>query len=866
MYEKLPKKTVTIVNIEDEMRQSYMGYAMSVIVGRALPDVRDGLKPVHRRVLYAMNEVGNDWNKKHIKSSRVVGDVMGKYHPHGESAIYNTIVRMAQDFSLRYVLIDGQGNFGSVDGDTAAAARYTEVRMSRIAHDLLRDIDKETVDFVPNYDGVESEPTVLPTHLPNLLINGSSGIAVGMATNIPPHNLGETIDACLLLLENPEADIAELMKCLPGPDFPTAAIINGIGGIHKAYTSGRGKLSIRARHSIETDDKGMQAIIIHELPYQVNKANLLMKIARLVKEKQLSGIRDLRDESDRQGMRMVIELRRNEVAEVILNNLYKHTELQNAFNINLVALIGGQPKLMGLKDILHAFLDHRREVITRRSLFELRKARARALLLEGLAVALENLDEIVKLIRQSPNAASAKEGLMGRPWQHGSVTSTIDRDDGKILLPADLANNYGLRDDGYHLSPEQAQAILDLRLQKLTGMEREKLAEEYRNLLAIIANLLDILSDTQRLEREIREELVAVRAQHNDPRRTEIRAIEEDPDIEDLIAETDMVVTLSYGGYAKTQPLDSYQSQRRGGKGKSATSMKDEDFIDRLLIANTHDTLLCFSSQGKVYWIKVYRLPQAGRGGRGKPMVNLLPLDEGERINFMLPIREYSADRFLLIATANGVIKKTSLQAYSNPRQNGIRAVNLDEGDSLIGVELTDGTRDIMLFTNVGKAARFKESEIRTVGRVSRGVRGIKLQEGQKTVSLIIVEPETSILTATRNGYGKRTPVEDYPVKSRSTRGVIAIQISERNGELIGAMTVTNEDETMLISNEGTLIRSPVKDIRNMGRNTQGVRLLNLGDGAHLVYMQRVVAIGEDLEGQESESQESEPQESQSPD
>ncbi len=839
-------RSLSHVNIEDEMRQSYMDYAMSVIVGRALPDVRDGLKPVHRRVLFAMKEMGNDYNKPYKKSARVVGDVIGKYHPHGDTAVYDTIVRMAQPFSLRYVLVDGQGNFGSVDGDAPAAMRYTEVRMSRIAHEILEDIDKETVDFSPNYDGSEHEPVVLPTRIPNLLINGSSGIAVGMATNIPPHNLSETIAACLALIDNPGISIPELMEHIPGPDFPTAAIINGSSGIRAAYETGRGRIYVRARCDIEEHDSGNK-IIVTELPYQVNKARLLEKIAELVKDKKVTGIRELRDESDKDGMRMVIELRRGEVAEVILNNLYKFTQMQSVFGINIVALADNQPRLMNLKDLLEAFISHRREVVTRRTIFDLRKARARAHILEGLAVALANIDPVIALIKQSASPAEAKAGLLEQRWESGTVVEMLKRAGAEASRPDDLPEEFGLTDSGYRLSPEQAQAILELRLQKLTGLEKEKILNEYGELLETIADLLDILSRPERLMQVIREELNEILERYGDERRTQIVQTQEDLTMEDLITEEDVVVTLSHAGYAKSQPIDTYRSQKRGGRGKSATSVKEEDFIDKLFIANTHDTILCFSSRGKLYWLKVYELPQASRAARGKPIVNLLPLEQGEQINAILPIREFSEDKFVFMATADGTVKKTALSQFSRPRPSGIRAIDLVDGNKLIGVELTDGERDVMLFSDAGKVVRFPEAHVRAMGRTAKGVRGIRLQGEQRVISLIIVESEqAAILTATENGYGKRTPVNDYPQKSRGGSGVISIQISARNGSVVGAVAVDNEDEIMLISNQGTLIRTPVSDISIFGRNTQGVRLVSLGDTENLAGLERIIDINDE--------------------
>lgn len=834
------------VNIEDEMRQSYMDYAMSVIVGRALPDVRDGLKPVHRRVLYAMKEMGNDYNKPYKKSARVVGDVIGKYHPHGDTAVYDTMVRMAQPFSLRYMLVDGQGNFGSVDGDSPAAMRYTEVRMSKIAHEIIEDIDKDTVDFAPNYDGSEQEPVVMPTRIPNLLVNGSSGIAVGMATNIPPHNLSEVIAACLALIDNPDITMQELMEHVPGPDFPTAAIINGSSGIREAYETGRGKIYVRARTEIEEHDSGNK-IIITELPYQVNKARLVEKIAELVKDKKISGVKELRDESDKEGMRIVIELKRGEVAEVMLNNLFKFTAMQSVFGINIVALADNRPRLMNLKDLLEAFISHRREVVTRRTVFELRKARARAHILEGQAVALANIDPVIALIKSSPSPADAKEALLTRTWASDAVVEMLERSGADSSRPDNLPKEYGLTDDGYRLSPDQAQAILELRLQKLTGLEKDKILKEYGDLLETIADLLDILSRPERLMQVIREELEVILEKYGDERRTEIVHTQEDLRMEDLITEEDVVVTLSHAGYAKSQPIDTYRSQRRGGRGKSATSVKDEDFIDKLFMASTHDTILCFSNRGKVYWLKVYVLPQASRTARGKPIINLLPLKDGEQINAVLPIREYDENKYIFMATENGTVKKTSLTEFARPRASGKRAIELVEGNKLIGVEITDGEHDIMLFSDAGKVVRFPESHVREMGRTAKGVRGIKLSEGQKVISLIIVEnKESTILTATENGYGKRTAVEDYPQKSRGGVGVISIQVSERNGAVVGAVAVENEDEIMLISDQGTLIRTPAGDISVFGRNTQGVRLVNLNDGEHLAGLERIVEISEE--------------------
>lgn len=843
-------RSVSYVNIEDEMKQSYMDYAMSVIVGRALPDVRDGLKPVHRRVLHAMNEMNNDYNKPYKKSARIVGDVIGKYHPHGDTAVYDTIVRMAQPFSLRYVLVDGQGNFGSVDGDAPAAMRYTEIRMSRIAHELLEDIDKETVDFVANYDGSEHEPTVLPSRIPNLLVNGSSGIAVGMATNIPPHNLSEVIRATLALIDNPEIGIADLVEIMPGPDFPTAGIINGKRGIQEAYVTGRGRIRVRARTEIEQHDKG-DVIIVTQLPYQVNKAELLKKIAELVKDKKISGIRQdgLRDESDKDGMRIVIELKKGEVAEVLLNNLYKYTRMQTVFGINMVALIDGQPRVLNLKEILSAFVAHRREVVTRRTLFELRKARNRAHILEGLAVALANIDPIIELIKTSSSPADAKEKLLTPVWQPGdTVSQMLERAGASATRPDGLPSQFGLGDEGYRLSPQQAQAILELRLQKLTGLEQDKILKEYGDIIEVIADLLDILGNPDRLMQVIRGELNDIEERYGDDRITEIIEAEDDLTMEDLITEEDVVVTLSHAGYAKSQPIDTYRSQKRGGKGKAATSVRDEDFVDKLFIANTHDTLLCFSSYGKLYWLKVYQLPQASRTARGKPLVNLLPLEDDERINAILPIREFSEDKFLFMATADGTVKKTALSDFARQRSSGLRAIELVDGNELIGVEITDGDKDVMIFSNVGKVARFHERDVRQMGRTAKGVRGIKLAEGQTAISLIIVNSDAAILTATENGFGKRTEVSDYPTKGRGGQGVISIQTSERNGNVVAAVAVEEQDEVMLISSQGTLIRSPVKDISVVGRNTQGVRLVNLSDGEKLAGLERVLDDGEEEE------------------
>ncbi|WP_456380555.1 DNA gyrase subunit A [Thiolapillus sp.] len=843
-------KEVLPVNLEDEMQHSYLDYAMSVIVGRALPDVRDGLKPVHRRVLYAMSVLNNDWNKPYKKSARVVGDVIGKYHPHGDTAVYDTIVRMAQPFSLRYMLVDGQGNFGSVDGDSPAAMRYTEVRMAKIAHELLADLDKETVDFIPNYDESETEPMVLPAKIPNLLINGSSGIAVGMATNIPPHNLTEIINACVAVIDNPQISIDELMAFVPGPDFPTAGIINGARGIREAYRTGRGKIYVRARTHFEEMDNGKQRLVVTELPYQVNKARLMEKIAELVKDKKIEGITEMRDESDKDGMRMVIELRKGEVGEVVLNNLFKHTQMQSVFGINVVALVDAQPRTLNLKQLLEYFIRHRREVVTRRTIFDLRKARARAHLLEGLAVALANIDEVIALIKAAPNPATAKKDLCARTWRSGTLEEMLSRAGADASRPDDLAEDFGLTADGYRLTETQAQAILDLRLQKLTGLEQDKIIAEFQELLDRIADLLDILSSSERLMEVIMTELLAIKEQFGDERRTEIVADRLDLTLEDLITEEDVVVTISHQGYAKAQPLDVYQAQRRGGRGKAATSVKDEDFVDKLFVASTHDTILCFSSTGKVYWLKVYELPQGGRGSRGKPMVNLLPLEEGERINAVLPIREYTEDRYIFMATANGTVKKTPLTDFSRPRANGIIAVDLRDGNQLVGVDITDGQQDIMLFSSAGKAVRFNESAVRAMGRTAAGVRGIRLDEGQRVISLVVATAG-DVLTVCENGYGKRTDIAQFPVKGRGGKGMISIQVSERNGQQIGAILVDEDDEIMLITDGGTLVRTRVSDVSRMGRNTQGVKVINLTKGEKLIGIARI----EMLDGEEDQSE-----------
>ncbi len=840
-------KEIFPVNLEDEMRQSYLEYAMSVIVGRALPDVRDGLKPVHRRVLYAMSVLGNDYNKPYKKSARVVGDVIGKYHPHGDTAVYDTIVRMAQPFAMRHMLVDGQGNFGSVDGDSPAAMRYTEVRMSKIAHELLADLEKETVDYLPNYDESEHEPVVLPTRVPNLLINGSSGIAVGMATNIPPHNLSEVVNACLLALDEPDASIEQLMECIPGPDFPTAGFINGARGIREAYRGGKGKIYLRARTHYEEDKSGKQSIIVTELPYQVNKARLLEKIAELVKEKRLEGITGLRDESDKDGMRMVIELRRGEIADVILNNLYKQTQMQNVFGINMVALVNGQPRLLNLKQIIDAFILHRREVVTRRTIFDLRKARDRAHLLEGLAVALSNIDEIIAMIKQSPSPAIAKAALLEKAWSPGVVMEMLQRAGADSSRPEGIGEEVGLVGDQYYLTEKQAQAILDLRLHKLTGLEQDKIIAEYRDILEKIEDLLDILNRDDRLKQEIRRELEEVKQEFEDPRRTEIVIDHSDLTVEDLISEEDVVVTISHLGYAKAQPLESYSAQRRGGRGKAATKVKDEDFVEQMFSASTHDTLLCFSTRGKVYWQKVYQLPIGSRTARGRPMVNLLPLEENERITAILPVRDYPEDQFIFFATASGKVKRTSLSNFSRPRANGIIALDLRDEDSLIGVQLTDGNSDLMLFTSAGKGIRVDENDVRAMGRTAAGVRGIKIRRGDEVISLIAVSSdEGQILFATENGYGKRTLVGDFSVQGRGGQGVISIQTSERNGAVVGAIKTTGDEEIMLISNGGTLVRTPLEDISILGRNTQGVTLIRLGENEKLVQIEAVAASVDD--------------------
>ncbi|WP_101775938.1 DNA topoisomerase (ATP-hydrolyzing) subunit A [Pasteurella oralis] len=874
---------ISPISIEEELKSSYLDYAMSVIVGRALPDVRDGLKPVHRRVLFAMHEGGNAYNKPYRKSARIVGDVIGKYHPHGDSAVYDTLVRMAQPFSLRYMLVDGQGNFGSIDGDAAAAMRYTEARMTKIAHELLADLDKETVNFVPNYDGSEQIPEVLPTKVPALLVNGSSGIAVGMATNIPPHNLGEVLDGCLAYIENNEITIDELMTYIPGPDFPTAALINGRKGIEDAYKTGRGKIYVRAKAEVEVDDKGSETIVVHEIPYQVNKAKLIEKIADLVKEKKVEGISAITDLSDKDGMRIEIKIKRDAVGEVVLNNLYALTQLQVTFGINIVALDKGQPKLLNLKQLIEAFVLHRREVVTRRTVYELRKARERAHILEGLAIALANVDPIIELIRRAPNPESAKRALLAQAWQLGHVADMLAAAGVDAARPEELEEHYGIREGMYYLTEVQAQAILDLRLQKLTNLGHDEILDEYKKLLDVIGELLYILRSPERLMEVIREELAQIREQFNDPRRTEITASSADINLEDLIAQEDVVVTLSHEGYVKYQPLTDYEAQRRGGKGKSAAKTKEEDFIERLLVANTHDTILCFSSRGRLYWLKVYQLPQASRGARGRPIVNILPLDENERITAILPVTAYEEDKFVVMATAGGIVKKIALTEFSRPRSSGIIALNLRDEDELIGVDITDGSNEIMLFSAQGRVVRFNESAVRAMGRAATGVRGIKLAltndmsedesaveieeilddnandvldlNVDKVVSLVIPKGEGAILTATQNGYGKRTELEQYPTKSRNTKGVISIKVSERNGKVVAATQVDEADQIMLITDAGTLVRTRVSEISIVGRNTQGVRLIRTAENETLVGLQRVCEVDdEDSEAFNNES------------
>jgi DNA gyrase subunit A len=844
-----PANEVIRVNIEDEMRQSYLDYAMSVIIGRALPDVRDGLKPVHRRVLFAMNELGNAWNKPYKKSARVVGDVIGKYHPHGDASVYDAIVRMAQPFSLRYMLVDGQGNFGSVDGDNPAAMRYTEVRMARLTHDLLADIDKETVDFGPNYDESEQEPLVLPTRVPNLLINGSAGIAVGMATNVPPHNFGETIDACIALIDDDGIGIDGLMQHMPGPDFPTAGIINGAAGIAEAYRTGRGRILVRAKTETEADAHGRETIVVHEIPYQVNKARLIEKIAELVKEKKIEGISELRDESDKDGMRIVIEVRRDAMADVVLNNLFQQTQLQVTFGINMVALVDGQPRLLTLKEMLEHFVRHRREVVTRRTVFDLRKARTRAHILEGLTIALANIEAMIELIKTSESPQVARERMLARKWEAGMVRALLEASGASASRPEDLDPRAGLSGDGYQLSEVQAREILEMRLHRLTGLEQEKLTEEYRQLLDTIRNLIAILESPGRLMEVIRDELVEMREAYTDSRRTVIQRTQEDLDVLDLIASEDVVVTLSHAGYVKRQSIGIYRAQRRGGKGRMAATTREEDFVEKLWVVNTHDTLLTFTSVGRVYWLKVYRIPEAGPGARGRPIVNLLPLQEGEWVQAVLPVRDFPEDRFVFFATRDGTVKKTPLADYSRPRESGIRAIDIAEGDGLVEVELTDGGSDILLFASNGKAVRFSEDEVRPMGRVAHGVRGMKLAGGAQVVSMVVSDGEDDILTATARGYGKRTPLEEFPRKGRGTQGVIAIQCSERNGPLVAAVQTDANHELMLISNQGTLVRTRVAEISRMGRNTQGVTLIRLPDEEALAGVVRIESLGdEDVE------------------
>ncbi|MDD2928617.1 MAG: DNA gyrase subunit A [Sideroxydans sp.] len=851
MEQQFAKETLP-VSLEEEMRKSYLDYAMSVIVGRALPDVRDGLKPVHRRVLFAMHELSNDWNRAYKKSARIVGDVIGKYHPHGDTAVYDTIVRMAQDFSLRYTLVDGQGNFGSVDGDNAAAMRYTEIRMAKIAHQLLEDLDKETVDFGPNYDGSEHEPLVFPARFPNLLVNGSSGIAVGMATNIPPHNMSEVVDACLALLREPDMDIEKLIELVPAPDFPTAGYIYGLAGVKEGYRTGRGRVVMRARTHFEDIGKGdREAIIIDELPYQVNKASLLMKIGEMVREKTLEGISEIRDESDKSGMRAVIELKRGENADVILNKLFKATQMQDSFGINMVAIVDGQPKLCNLKDVIEAFLRHRREVVTRRTIFELRKARERGHILEGLAVALSNVDEIIALIKAAPTPADAKRDLMARGWRSSLVEDMLSRVN-EASRPEGLAPEFGLvKGTGYFLSDAQAQAILELRLQRLTGLEQDKIVGEYREVMDKIADLLDILAKPERVTQIISDELVTIRSQFGDKRRSEIITHTQDMSMEDLIAPEDVVVTISHGGYMKAQKLDEYRAQKRGGRGKQAASTKEDDFVDNLFIANTHDYILCFSNRGRCYWLKVYAVPQGTRMSRGRPIVNLLPLEAGEQINAVLPVKEFAEDKFVFFATSEGTVKKTPLSDFANPRKAGIIAINLDEGDFLIGVAVTDGKHDVMLFSDEGKAVRFDENDVRSMGRVTRGVRGMNLAAGGKVIALLVAEDgEQSVLTATENGYGKRTSIAEYTRHGRGTKGMIAIQTSERNGKVVAATLVGTEDEIMLIGTNGVLIRTRVNEIREMSRATQGVTLMNLEKGEKLAGLSRIAETEEESEAE----------------
>ncbi|MBS1227335.1 MAG: gyrase, subunit [Proteobacteria bacterium] len=856
--EQFAKETIP-VSLEDEMRRSYLDYAMSVIVGRALPDARDGLKPVHRRVLFAMHELSNDWNKAYKKSARVVGDVIGKYHPHGDTAVYDTIVRMAQDFSLRYMLVDGQGNFGSVDGDNAAAMRYTEVRMARIGHELLADLDKETVDFGPNYDGSEQEPLIMPARIPNLLINGSSGIAVGMATNIPPHNLNEVVDACLALLANPEMTIDELIDIVPAPDFPTAGIIYGVNGVHEGYRTGRGRVVMRGKTHFEPikGSNDRQAIVIDELPYQVNKRTLLEKVSELVNEKKIEGVSDLRDESDKSGMRVVIELKRGEVPEVVLNCLYKQTQLQDTFGMNMVALVDGQPRLLNLKQMLDCFLAHRREVITRRTVFELRKARERAHIQEGLAVALDNVDEIIALIKASPTPADARRGLMGRLWASATVGQMLERAMLDATRPEGLGLEYGLSKSGYLLSEAQAQAILELRLQRLTGLERDKIVADFAELLERIADLMDILARPERISEIIVEELTGIRAQFGDKRRSEIVVNTQDLGVEDFITPQDMVVTLSHTGYVKSQPLTEYKAQRRGGRGKQAAAVKEDDFVDHLFIANTHDYILCFSNRGRVYWLKVYEVPQGTRAGRGKPIVNMFPLEDGEQINAILSIKEFTEDRYIFLCTSQGTVKKTPLSDFSNPRKAGIIAVALDDDDFLIGAEITNGTQDIVLVSDAGKAVWFDEEDVRPMGRTARGVRGMKLGKDQRVLSLLVADNhQQTVLVATENGFGKRTVLADFRHSGRGTQGVIAIAASERNGKVVAARLVEDTDEIMLITTGGVLIRTRVAEIRELGRATQGVTLISLDAGEKLAGLEKVVETEDDSENGADSAQE----------
>ncbi|MFM0437684.1 DNA gyrase subunit A [Paraburkholderia strydomiana] len=856
--DQFAKETLPI-SLEEEMRRSYLDYAMSVIVGRALPDVRDGLKPVHRRVLYAMHELNNDWNRAYKKSARIVGDVIGKYHPHGDTAVYDTIVRMAQDFSLRYMLVDGQGNFGSVDGDNAAAMRYTEIRMAKIGHELLADIDKETVDFTPNYDGSENEPAILPARIPNLLINGSSGIAVGMATNIPPHNLNEVVDACQHLLRNPEATIDELIEIVPAPDFPTAGIIYGVAGVRDGYRTGRGRVVMRALTHFEEIDRGQRmSIIVDELPYQVNKRSLLERIAELVNEKKLEGISDIRDESDKSGMRVVIELKRGEVPEVVLNNLYKATQLQDTFGMNMVALVDGQPKLLNLKEMLSCFLSHRREVLTRRTVYELRKARERGHVLEGLAVALANIDEFIAIIKAAPTPPIAKQELMARPWDSSLVREMLSRAETEnasaggreAYRPDGLNPSFGMQSDGlYRLSDTQAQEILQMRLQRLTGLEQDKIIGEYRDVMAQIADLLDILARPERITAIIVDELTSIKSEFGDARRSKIELNATELNTEDLITPQEMVVTMSHAGYVKSQPLSEYRAQKRGGRGKQATSMKEDDWIDTLFIANTHDHILCFSNRGRVYWVKVYEVPQGSRNSRGRPIVNMFPLLEGEKITVVLPVKEFSADKFVFMATALGTVKKTPLEAFSRPLRKGIIAVGLDDGDYLIGAAITDGQHDVMLFSDSGKAVRFDENDVRPMGREARGVRGMQLEDGQNVIALLVAgDEQQSVLTATENGFGKRTPITEYTRHGRGTKGMIAIQTSERNGKVVAATLVDQEAQIMLITNTGVLIRTRVSEIREMGRATQGVTLISLDEGTKLSGLQQVAEAEADVD------------------